>query len=171
MSVIDRKPWRDGGVRSELEWLDEALELAEHEAREAAGEAAHAEDVASRRAEVLRLCRELRRQARSVLVTASDLSPGELVARRGSPGLCPSLEAVGGWIRCCMAVYDELQVTLGIRAEEEPRFGTRRGEEPGFLMRAGASKPLLGEGMAAPIAGSNPGPAGRTGRRTKPGPR
>jgi hypothetical protein len=164
MSVIDRRRWRHGGEPSGLEWLDEALDLAEHEARVAAGEVAHAEEVALRRAEVLRLCRELRRQARSVLVTASDLRPGELVASRSSPGLCPSLEAVGGWIRCCMAVYDELQVTLGIRGEEEPRFGTRRGEEPGFLTRSRAWKPLPREGDGGADRRLEPRPGGRAGR-------
>jgi hypothetical protein len=164
MSVIDGRRWRHGGVRCELEWLDEALELAEQEARETAGEAAHAEEVALRRAEVLRLCRELRQHARSVLVTARDLRPGELVASKGSPGLCPSLEAVGGWIRCCMAVYDELQLTLGLRAEEEPRFGTRRGEEPGFRTRSRAWKPLPREGDGGGDRRLEPRPGGRAGR-------
>jgi hypothetical protein len=118
---------REGVLRV---WRDEVLDqlddedLAVVEAEQAAGDAAHAAAVALRQAEVLRLCRDLQRAARSVLVTATDLSPWELLAGCGSPGLCPSLEAVGSWVRACMESYDGLQVALGITEAEEPRFGT-----------------------------------------------
>ena len=125
MSVIDRRRWRHGGVPSELEGLDEALDLAELDAQRAAGDAAHAAAQLRRRAEVLRLCGLFRRYAHGVLVTASDLEPAKLITCVGDRGMCPSLEAVAQCIDHCREIYDELQLTLGLRDDEPPRFGTR----------------------------------------------
>jgi hypothetical protein len=124
--VIDRKRWRAGQCPRALEGGDATLDLAESAAPVAASEAGHAAAVRERGQRVLRLALALRLEFVRAGVVCSVLVPAELLAGSGSREFCPSLEAVGDVIDHCRELYDELQVTLGIRADEAPRFGTRR---------------------------------------------